>query len=484
MRLDRIVGDLASPRLTGDPGTEITSLAFDSRRVQPGCLFFCVRGLSADGHDFAPAAIDSGAAALVCERPLESGVPEVVVPDARAAMAPAAAAFYEDPTADLTVAGITGTNGKTTTAFLLRDILERADVPTGLVGTVKQIVGGIEEGLERTTPEAIDLQRSFRRMLESGDRACVIEASSHAMVMRRCDSIRFDLAVFTNLTQDHLDFHSDMEDYFQAKRLLFEAGPTVSLVNIDDPWGRRLAAEFDTLTFSSLGSEADFSAVDVQFNAAGSDFTVLSEHGDLKVHTALPGSFNVSNALAALGSAIALGVAPETAVETLAGVGRVPGRMEPVDEDQDFAVLVDYAHTPDSVENVLRAAREFTDGRLIAVFGAGGDRDRTKRPLMGKAGAEIADLTIVTSDNPRSERPEAIIEEILAGMGDRSRVEVEIDRDRAIGEAIRIAETGDTVVIAGKGHEQGQEFENGRTIHFDDREVASRHLLARIGGTA
>lgn len=483
MRLDRIVGDLASSRLTGDPGTEISSLAFDSRRVQPGCLFFCVRGLASDGHDFAAAAIDAGAVALVCERPLDTGVPEVVVPDARAAMAPAASAFYEDPTAGLTVAGITGTNGKTTTAFLLRDILERADVPTGLVGTVKQIVGGTEEELERTTPEAIDLQHSFRRMLDSGDGACVIEVSSHAMVMHRCDSIRFDLAVFTNLTQDHLDFHADMEDYFQAKRKLFEAGPTVSLVNIDDPWGRRLAAEFEPLTFSALGTEADFSAADVRFNATGSDFTVLSEYGDLKVHTALPGSFNVSNALAALAGAIALGVAPETAVETLAGVGRVPGRMEPVEEGQDFAVLVDYAHTPDSVENVLRAAREFTEGRLIAVFGAGGDRDRTKRPLMGKAGAEIADLTIVTSDNPRSERPEAIIEEILAGIEDRSRVETEIDRDRAIGEAIRIAEAGDTIVIAGKGHEQGQEFEN-RRIHFDDREVARRHLLARIGGTA
>lgn len=484
MRLDRIVGDLASSRLTGDPGTEITSLAFDSRRVQPGCLFFCVRGLASDGHDFASAAIDAGAVALVCERPLESGVPEVIVPDARAAMAPAAAAYYEDPTAELTVAGITGTNGKTTTAFLLRDILERADVSTGLVGTVKQIVGGTEEELERTTPEAIDLQRSFRRMVDSGDRACVIEASSHAMVMHRCDSIRFDLAVFTNLTQDHLDFHADMEDYFRAKRMLFEAGPTVSLVNIDDPWGRRLAADFGALTFSALGTDADFSAVDVRFNASGSDFTVLSEYGDLKVHTALPGSFNVSNALAALAGAIALGVSPETAVETLAGVGRVPGRMEPVEEDQDFAVLVDYAHTPDSVENVLRAAREFTEGRLIAVFGAGGDRDRTKRPLMGKAGAEIADLTIVTSDNPRSERPDAIVDEILAGIEDRSRVEVEIDRDRAIGQAIRLAETGDTIVIAGKGHEQGQEFENGRKIQFDDRETARRHLLARIGGTA
>ncbi|MCO5315448.1 MAG: UDP-N-acetylmuramoyl-L-alanyl-D-glutamate--2,6-diaminopimelate ligase [Solirubrobacterales bacterium] len=482
MRLDRIVGELDSARLTGDPGTDVSSLAFDSRRVAAGSLFFCVRGLSSDGHDFAAAAVAAGAAALVCERPLSSGVPEVVVEDARAAMAPAAATFFGDPTGDLVMTGITGTNGKTTTAFLLRDILERDDHRTGLIGTVKQIVGGQEESLERTTPEAIDLQHTFRRMLDRGDTACVIEVSSHAMAMHRADSIRFDLAIFTNLTQDHLDFHTDMEDYFQAKRLLFEADPAVSVVNLDDEYGRRLAAEFDTVTFSAAGQPADFTATDVRFDAAGADFTVLSEHGSFEVHTELPGSFNVANSMAALAGAIRLGVAPESAIESLAGVGRVPGRMEPIEEGQDFAVLVDYAHTPDSVENVLLAAREFTPGRLITVFGAGGDRDRTKRPLMGRAGANLADLAVITSDNPRSERPEAIIEEILSGIDDRSGVEVEPDRDHAIALAIEIAEPGDTIVIAGKGHEQGQEFEQGRRIEFDDRDVARRHLLDRIGG--
>jgi len=382
------------------------------------------------------------------------------------------------------MAGITGTNGKTTTAFLLRDILEHAGVPTGLMGTVKQIVGGAEEDVERTTPEAIDLQRSFRRMLDAGDEACVIEVSSHALAMHRSDAIRFDVAIFTNLTQDHLDFHADMEDYYAAKRLLFESGPGTAVVNLDDEFGRRLAVEFDAITYSAAGAAADYTAVDVRFDAAGAEFTVQSEHGDLAVRTGLPGGFNVANALAALAGAVALGVDPDDAVEALAGAGRVPGRMEPIDEGQGFAVLVDYAHTPDSVENVLRAARELTPGRLIAVIGAGGDRDRAKRPLMGRAGAELADLTVVTSDNPRSERPEAIIDEVLAGIEDRDAVRVEVDRDRAIGLAVESAAPGDTVVIAGKGHEQGQEFEGGRKVPFDDREVARAHLRALAGGRA
>lgn len=483
MRLDQLARDLASSELIGDPGTDIASLAFDNRKVTPGALFFCVKGLASDGHDFAPAAVEAGAAALVSERKLDLDVPQLVVPDSRAAMAPVAATFNGNPTAEMKLAGITGTNGKTTTAFLLRDILESAGLPSGLMGTVKQVVGGVEEEVVRTTPEAIDLQLSFRRMLEAGDEACVMEVSSHAMVMHRADAIDFDLAVFTNLTQDHLDFHSDMEDYFQAKRLLFAAGPGASVVNIDDEYGQRLAADFDCLTYSATGQAADYSAVDVSFDAGGATFLVQSEHGDLPVRTGLPGSFNVANALAALAGAIALGVDPDEAVAGLTGAGRVPGRFEPIDEGQEFAVLVDYAHTPDSVENVLRAARDLTSGRLIAIVGAGGDRDRAKRPLMGRAGAELSDLAVITSDNPRSEDPAAIIEDVLAGIEDREAVLVEPDRDLAIGMAIREAGPGDTVVIAGKGHEQGQEFENGRKIPFDDRDVARRHLR-EIPGSA
>ncbi|MFN8141986.1 MAG: UDP-N-acetylmuramoyl-L-alanyl-D-glutamate--2,6-diaminopimelate ligase [Solirubrobacterales bacterium] len=484
MRLDQLARDLASSDLVGDPGTDISSLQFDNRKVTQGALFFCVRGEKSDGHDFAPAAVEAGAAALVCEKRLDLAVPQLVVGDTRASMAPIAACFNGYPTRDMKLAGITGTNGKTTTAFLLRDILEYAGLPSGLMGTVKQVVGGVEEEVVRTTPEAIDLQASFRRMLEAGDEACVMEVSSHAMVMHRADSIDFDLAVFTNLTQDHLDFHSDMEDYFQAKRLLFAAGPGAAVVNVDDEYGRRLATEFDCLTYSANGAAADYSAVEVSFNAGGASFLLQSEHGDIPVTTMLPGSFNVANALAALAGAIALGVDPDEAVAGLADAGRVPGRFEPIDEGQDFAVLVDYAHTPDSVENVLRAARGLTDGRLISVIGAGGDRDRAKRPLMGRAGAELSDLAVITSDNPRSEDPAAIIEDVLAGIEDRDAVLVEQDRDAAIGLAIREAGPGDTVVIAGKGHEQGQEFENGRKIPFDDRDVARKHLRELVGKPA
>jgi len=468
-------------RVVGDPRVEIVDLAYDSRKAGPGTLFFCVVGEKRDGHEFAASVVAAGAAALVVERELDVGVPQVVVPSARAAMAPFAAAFRDDPTAELKVVGVTGTNGKTTTAFLVREILEAAGIRTGLMGTVKQVVGGEEEAVERTTPEAIDLQATFRRMLDGGDRACAMEVSSHAMVLHRADAIHFDAAVFTNLTQDHLDFHADMEDYFAAKRLLFEAEPGVRIVNLDDPYGRRLAGEFDCLTFSAEGADADYRATDVEFDATGARFTV---EGKAEIRTGMPGHFNVANALGAFAAAEALGVDAATAAAGLAGAGRVPGRMEAVDEGQGFAVLVDYAHTPDSIENVLRAARRLTPGRLIAVFGAGGDRDRAKRPLMGRAGGELSDLAVVTSDNPRSEDPEAIVAEVAAGVGEgEAELVVEVDRRAAIALALGRAEPGDTVVIAGKGHEQGQEFEGGRKVPFDDREVA-REELRKLGSPA
>jgi UDP-N-acetylmuramoyl-L-alanyl-D-glutamate--2,6-diaminopimelate ligase len=431
-----------------------------------------VPGEKVDGHEFAPAAVEAGAAGLVVERELPVDVAQVVVPDARAAMASLAARFYGEPTAELKVAGITGTNGKTTTAFLLREILESAGVRCGLLGTVKQVVGGVEEKVERTTPEAIDLQGAFRRMLDGGDRACAMEVSSHALALHRADAIHFDVALFTNLTQDHLDFHADMEDYFRSKRLLFEMGPRTAIVNVDDPYGRRLAEEFECVTFSAEGGEADLVAGDVGITPLGAEFGV----GEVAVRTRLPGHFNVSNALGAFAAATAMGVEPEVAAAGLAGAAAPPGRFEPIDEGQDFSVLVDYAHTPDSLQNVLRAARGLGEGRVISVFGAGGDRDRGKRPQMGHAGAELSDLAIVTSDNPRSEDPEAIVAEVLAGIEDREGIEVEVDRRAAIALALSRAEAGDTVVIAGKGHEQGQEFENGRKLPFDDRDVAREEL--------
>jgi UDP-N-acetylmuramoyl-L-alanyl-D-glutamate--2,6-diaminopimelate ligase len=459
---------------------EITGLAYASQSVTPGALFFCVPGFRADGHDFAPDAVERGAAALVCQRPLGLGVPEVVVDDVRAAMGPAAARFYGDPTAELDVVGVTGTNGKTTTAFLVRHLLEGSGRQTGLLGTVKRVVGGEEEEVERTTPEAVDLQATFRRMVDGGDRACAMEVSSHALELGRVAGIRFACRVFTNLTQDHLDFHETMEAYFAAKRRLFEE-PGLSVVNLDDEYGRRIAGEVDCVTFA-IDRDADYRALDVEFDLMGSRFRCLTPDGELELSSPLPGLFNVQNVLGAVAAVRSLGVPAEAIAAALPEFGRVPGRFEPVDEGQDFGVLVDYAHTPEALENVLRAAREVTRGRLHVVFGAGGDRDRGKRPLMGAAARGLADRVLVTSDNPRSEDPERIVDEIMAGAGPDA--ERETDRRRAIALAIETAGPGDVVVVAGKGHEQGQEFENGRKEPFDDVAVARDALRARLGARA
>jgi UDP-N-acetylmuramoyl-L-alanyl-D-glutamate--2,6-diaminopimelate ligase len=475
---------------TGIPEAEveISGLAYSSESVTQGTLFFCVPGFRADGHDFAPDAVARGAAALVCERRLGLGVPELVVADVRAAMGPAAARFYGDPTAELDVVGITGTNGKTTTAFLVRHLLEAGGRRCGLLGTVKRIVGGVEEAVERTTPEAIDLQATFRRMVDAGDRACSMEVSSHALELGRAAGIRFACRVFTNLTQDHLDFHDTMEAYFLAKRRLFErpgpqvlaavggGGDPVSVINVDDEYGRRLAAGVRCVTFA-IDREAGYRARDVRFDLTGSRFRCETPGGELELSSPLPGLFNVQNVLGAVAAARELGVDARAISAALPRFGRVPGRFEPVDEGQDFGVLVDYAHTPDSLENVLRAARELTRGRLHVVFGAGGNRDRGKRPLMGDAARRLADRVIVTSDNPRSERPDAIIAEILEGAGPRA--EQATDRRLAITLAVATAEPGDVVVIAGKGHEQGQEFENGRKEPFDDVAVVREALRER-----
>lgn len=489
----------ADARLRGDGGVEIADLALDSRRVEAGSLFFCVSGMSDDGHRFAPLAAEAGAAALVVERELGVALPQVVVPDSRAAMAPFAARFFGDPSEELDLCAITGTNGKTTTAFLLQEIFEASGRQCGLIGTVKQVVGGRTEEVVRTTPEAIDLQRTIRRMVDGGDRACAIEVSSHALALGRVDCLAVRSAGFTNLTQDHLDFHSDMDAYFAAKRLLFEpvgdrrAAPAAAAVNLDDPYGARLADSLradesgpELTTFSASGAEADLSADDVDFDASGARFElgVRASGERITASLPLPGAFNVENALAAIAVAAGAGIEPDAAAAALGGAGPVPGRMEPIEGRRGLPVLVDYAHTSDSLENVLAAARRLCQGRLICVFGCGGDRDRAKRPLMGGAAVAGSDLAIITSDNPRSEEPAAIIADILAGIGGAEGVAVEQDRRSAI--ALALAEAGpeDLVVVAGKGHEQGQEFADGRIEPFDDRDVV-RSLLAAspaVGG--
>jgi len=453
MDLERLVAALEPVEVLGGLSVEVRDLAYDARGVTPGALFFAVPGTQADGHDFAAEAVERGAAALVVERRLDLPVPQVVVRDTRAAMAPAADVFFGEPTRELEVVGVTGTSGKTTTSFLLFAILAAAGRRPGLLGTVEARVGGERRGVVRTTPEAIDLQRVFREMLDAGDRSCAMEASSHASVLHRLDRVRFAVLIFTNLSQDHLDFHGDLESYFEAKRRLFHVEPRpVAVVNVGDEHGRRLARELpDAVTFSA----DDAGALD-------------------GIALRLRGRFNVENALGALTAARALGIDEDAIRQGLESVRGVPGRFESVDAGQPFHVIVDYAHKPDALEKVLRAARDLAgENRVVCVVGAGGDRDRGKRAVMGRLASDLADVVIVTSDNPRSEEPEAIAAEIVSGA--EGEVEVELDRAAAIGRAVELARPGDVVLIAGKGAEQGQEFAD-RTVPFDDREAAKDAL--------
>jgi UDP-N-acetylmuramoyl-L-alanyl-D-glutamate--2,6-diaminopimelate ligase len=478
MEIDQLIAALAPSEVLGRARVEIADLAYDARAVGPGSLFFCVPGTRADGHDFAAEALANGAVALVVERPLELEAVQLVVPSARAAMAVAADEFFGRPTEELQVAGVTGTNGKTTTAFLLYAILAAAGRRPGLLGTIESRVGGERRPAVRTTPEAIDLQREFREMLDAGDRSAAVEATSHGSTLGRLDRVRFGALVFTNLTQDHLDFHGTLEAYFDAKRRLFTETRPPAAVNVGDEHGRRLASELrgqnELLTFG-LTDDADLRADELELGPRGARFKA----GGIELETRLRGRFNVENILGAVAAARLLDIPDDAIAYGVKELRGVPGRFEAVDEGQPFAVLVDYAHTPDSLENVLRTARDLAQNRVLCVFGCGGDRDRGKRPLMGRIATELADIAIVTSDNPRSEDPEAIIAEILEGAAD---AEAEPDRREAIARAIGEAGEGDVVVIAGKGHEQGQQFAD-RTIPFDDREVA-RETLRRLGAAA
>jgi UDP-N-acetylmuramoyl-L-alanyl-D-glutamate--2,6-diaminopimelate ligase len=458
MRLERVTAALAPAEVVGDASVDVRDLAYDTRAVTEGALFFCVPGARFDGHDLAPEAVAAGAVAVVVERRLEVDVPQVVVPSVRAAMPAAATSFFGDPSAELPVAGVTGTNGKTTTTFLLWSILAAAGRRPGLLGNVERRIGGDVRPPSLNTPEAIDLQRLLREMVDAGNESCVMEATSIASAQGRLDGVRFAVLVFTNLSQDHLDFHGTMEAYYEAKRRLFTGVPAV--VNAGDAFGRRLAAEHpDAVTFG-LSEDADVGPRELE-----------------GVSLRLRGRFNVENALGAIAAARVLGVAAPAIKAGIEAVDGVPGRFESVDEGQPFTVIVDYSHKPGALENVLKTARELGDGRLVCVFGCGGDRDRTKRPLMGRIAGDLADRAILTSDNPRSEDPLAIIADVLAGAPG---LEVEPDRQAAIEQAISSAEEGDVVVIAGKGDEQGQEIA-GVVYPFDDREVARAALRDVLG---
>jgi UDP-N-acetylmuramoyl-L-alanyl-D-glutamate--2,6-diaminopimelate ligase len=442
MNLQRLAAALGTD---GAPSLEIRDLAYDSRTVGSGSLFFCIPGSRVDGHDLAAEAVAAGAVALVVEHPVDADVPQLTVPSVRAAMGPASVLFFGDPSRELEVAAVTGTNGKTTTAFLLRSILDEAGRKPALLTNIERRIGGEAHPTGLNTPESIDLQRLFRAMLDAGDRSCVMEATSIAGVKGRLAGTRFAVLVFTNLTQDHLDFHGTMEEYYAAKRALFDQAER-AVINVGDQWGARLAAE--------LAAPRTFMPDD-----------------DIPFDLKLRGHFNRANALGAIWAARELGIDDDAIAR---GVGRlqgVPGRFESIEVGQPFTVIVDYAHTPDSLVNVLQAARGLGDGRLIVVFGAGGDRDREKRPLMGRAAAENSDRAIVTTDNPRTEDPAAIAEQVAHG-----KLEIVLDRRSAIEAALADAQSGDVVVIAGKGADTEMELA-GRSVPFDDRAVV-REVLA------
>ncbi|MCJ7653261.1 MAG: UDP-N-acetylmuramoyl-L-alanyl-D-glutamate--2,6-diaminopimelate ligase [Actinobacteria bacterium] len=492
MLLSELLDTLDEKKVEGFRDLELPGLAYDSRLVEPWEAFFCIKGLVTDGHLYAADAVGKGAAVLFIEKELEAEVGEEVilvkVPDTRRAMARCSARFFGDPSGELKLVGVTGTNGKTTTTFLVESICRKAGHRTGIIGTVETHIGSVVEPVTRTTPESLDLQRLLRRMADDGVEVVAMEVSSHALELERVDGCRFEVVVFTNLTQDHLDFHISIEEYFGAKRRLFTGdrfGPgRRALANIDDQFGRRLMEETELGSRSfGLGREADIRGTGVEVSQGGNRFVLEYAGESIPLLTALQGRFNVYNCLAAAGVAFELGIGTGNIVQGLETMKGVPGRFENIDCGQDFTVIVDYAHTPDGIRSLLEACREVTSGRVILVIGCGGDRDRSKRPLMGKVGAEMSNLCIITSDNPRSEDPQAIIEMILDGIRESfspERYMVEVDRRSAIYKAIGEAAPGDLVVVAGKGHESGQIFAE-RVIPFDDRQVV-REGLKEVAG--
>lgn len=473
--LDLIPGELV---ISGHP-VSCTGITYNSRNTRSGDVFFCISGHQFDGHKFAHDAVKNGAVAIVAVKPHSAGAetPTVLVHDSRIALAAASAEIFDCPSRKLPVIGVTGTNGKTTTTYLVDSILRSVGSTTGLIGTVETRIGRETFQNERTTPESLELQGLLARMVDSGVQAVSMEVSSHAIDLHRVDYMRFAVAAFTNLTQDHLDYHRTMEEYFSVKKRLFtQAEAENRVVNIDDAAGSILASELDSVITVGLTPDAEVRAEAVKLSPGQSSFHLCLPSGSADVLLPLAGAYNVSNALVAAGCAYSLGYSAEQIASGLAQAVQVPGRLERVDEGQPFSVFVDYAHTPDSLEQVLSALRAVTPGKLIVVFGCGGDRDPAKRPLMGAAAAKVADYVILTSDNPRSENPEAIIAQIERGVGQGfSSYQVEPDRAQAIGAALSLAREGDAVLIAGKGHEDYQIFAD-KTIRFVDREVATEVL--------
>ena len=504
MRLEALISGVTTIARSGYAGSgpDVSSLHYRSQDVRPGGLFVAMRGTAADGHDFVADALARGAAAVVVERPVAAAAPVVQVPDSRRALADLAAAFYGRPSESLTVAAITGTNGKTTTSYLVESILEQAGRRTGVIGTINYRYAGRSFANPVTTPESLDLQRILAEMRDAGVSHVVLEASSHAIHLARIHACRVDVAVFTNLSQDHLDYHGDMQTYWAVKQTLFTAhlrtGPkadrAAAVVNTDSPHGAELARDLGSLGGRLLrvgtGPDCEVRAEDVACSLDGVRGAVRLGGDRIAFASPLVGRHNVENIVCAAGAALALGIDPQAIGRGIAALGCVPGRLESVPNARGIGVYVDYSHTPDALDNALRALRALASGRVVCVFGCGGDRDRKKRPIMGAIAARLSDLAIATSDNPRSEAPTAIIDEILPGLrqaglqpltpegaldpGARGYL-AEPDRRRAIAIGIRAARRGDVILIAGKGHETYQII-GKRTIHFDDREEAARVL--------
>ena len=478
MKLQAILQGLEPLEVHADLSREITGICYDSRAVKPGNLFVAICGYDTDGHKYIPMALEKGAACVLCEKAPAEGE-YVRLSDTRRGLALAGANWYGNPAGEMTMIGITGTNGKTTTTYLVKHILEDClGAKVGLVGTIQNMIGDEVLHTERTTPESLELQALFRHMADAGCTHVVMEVSSHALSLHRVDGVTFDVGVFTNLTQDHLDFHKTMEEYCRAKAMLF-ARSKVGAVNVDDPWAKEILAHATcpVITYSAKG-QAALEATDIRLEPHHVAFTAHYQGTETACTLGIPGAFSVYNALSALSAALALGIAPEKAAASLATARGVKGRAEVVPTPgKDYTVLIDYSHTPDSLENILKTVREFARGRVIAVFGCGGDRDPIKRPIMGKIAADLADLVVVTSDNPRTEDPMAIIDQILVGIPkDQTPTTVIENRRQAIRWAMDNAQAGDVIVLAGKGHETYQEIGHEK-FHLDEREEVAAHLM-------
>lgn len=479
MRLNQLLAGVAlTERRAGD--VECSGICYDTRTMVPGCLFVALPGYKTDGHRYIAQALERGAAAVLCQRPPEGEGPWLVTPDARAALAAVSANWFGHPARDMTLLAVTGTNGKTTTTYLLKAMLEGVlGARVGLIGTNQNMVRDEVLPAHRTTPESWEVQQLLREMADAGCTHVVMEASSHALVLHRLDGLRFRAGIFTNLTQDHLDFHGTMEAYRDAKGLLFRQSGT-AVLNLDDEAGRYFArtVAVPRLTYSERRDEADLTAKNLRLFPDRVEFEAVAEGAISRVRLPIPGGFTVYNALGVLTCGLALGLPLADCADALAKAPGVKGRIEVVPVPADFAVIIDYAHTPDALENILTTVRDFTAGRVICLFGCGGDRDRTKRPQMGAIAGSLADVAVVTSDNPRTEEPEAIIRDILPGLeGTAAQVVVEPDRRAAIRRALSLAKPGDTVVLAGKGHETYQEV-GTRVLHLDEREEVAAYFAS------